>query len=141
VISTYARMAAICDVYDAITSDRPYKKGWDPAESIAQMAAWDGHFDRPLFLAFVRTLGIYPVGSIVKLASGRRGLVVKQNYKDLTKPMVRAFSISDTFDVLNSELVDLSCMAFGDSIAERCGQDWLKLNGLSTNFLEHMKSA
>ncbi|WP_034294410.1 HD-GYP domain-containing protein [Herbaspirillum sp. RV1423] len=141
VISVYARMAAICDVYDAITSDRPYKDGWDPAESIAQMASWEGHFDRPMFLAFVRTLGIYPVGSIVKLRSGRRGLVVKQNCQDLTKPVVKAFTISDTFEVLDSELVDLFCPAATDSVVERGGEDWLKLKGLSMNFIDHMKSA
>jgi len=37
-ISLIARMAAICDVYDAVTSDRPYKRGWDPSESIRRMA-------------------------------------------------------------------------------------------------------
>lgn len=46
-----ARMGAICDVYDAITSNRPYKAGWDPAESIARMASWKGHFDPALFKA------------------------------------------------------------------------------------------
>ena len=39
-ISLAARMGAVCDVYDAITSNRPYKRGWDPAESIARMAEW-----------------------------------------------------------------------------------------------------
>ena len=39
-------MGAVCDVYDAITSNRPYKTGWDPAESIKRMAEWKGHFDR-----------------------------------------------------------------------------------------------
>jgi putative nucleotidyltransferase with HDIG domain len=39
-ISVIARMAAICDVYDAITSDRPYKRGWDPSESLRRMAEW-----------------------------------------------------------------------------------------------------
>jgi len=139
-ITVYARMAAICDVYDAITSDRPYKQGWDPAESIAQMASWDGHFDRPMFLAFVRTLGIYPVGSIVKLKSGRRGLVIKQNQDDLTKPVVKAFTISDAFEVLNAELVDLGSACVNDGIAERSGEDWLKLKGLSMSFVDHMKS-
>ncbi|ASU40125.1 phosphodiesterase [Herbaspirillum sp. meg3] len=139
-ITIYARMAAICDVYDAITSDRPYKQGWDPAESIAQMASWDGHFDRPMFLAFVRTLGIYPVGSIVKLKSGRRGLVIKQNHNDLTKPVVKAFTISDAFEVLHTELVDLGSTSTQDGIAERSGEDWLKLKGLSMSFVDHMKS-
>ena len=46
-ISLAAKMGAVCDVYDAITSNRPYKSGWDPAESIAQMAEWTqkGQFD------------------------------------------------------------------------------------------------
>ncbi len=48
-------------MYDAITSDRPYKRGWDPSESIRRMAEWTkGHFDRRLFQAFVKSIGIYP---------------------------------------------------------------------------------
>lgn len=45
-ISIFAKMGAVCDVYDAITSNRPYKAGWDPAESLRKMAEWaNGHFD------------------------------------------------------------------------------------------------
>ena len=44
-MSLFAKMGAVCDVYDAITSNRPYKAGWDPAESIKRMAEWKGHFD------------------------------------------------------------------------------------------------
>ncbi|MGB4358846.1 MAG: HD-GYP domain-containing protein, partial [Rhodoferax sp.] len=45
-ISQFAKMGAICDVYDAITSNRPYKAGWDPAEAIHKMTGWcNGHFD------------------------------------------------------------------------------------------------
>jgi hypothetical protein len=62
-ISRAARMGAICDVYDAITSDRPYKRGWEPAEAIRRMAEWqEGHFDRTIFHAFVKLVGIYPTG-------------------------------------------------------------------------------
>ena len=51
-------MGAICDVYDAITSDRPYKRGWEPAEAIRRMAEWqEGHFDRDIFHAFVKLIG------------------------------------------------------------------------------------
>jgi hypothetical protein len=60
------------DVYDAITSNRPYKQGWCPADSLRRMAAWrGGHLDAQLFAAFVKCLGIYPLGTLVRLQSER----------------------------------------------------------------------
>ncbi len=90
-ISLHAKMGAVCDVYDAITSNRPYKSGWDPAESLRRMAEWTGHFDPKVFQAFVKSMGIYPVGSLVRLTSGRIGVVTEQTAKSLTTPRINVF--------------------------------------------------
>nr|WP_198982713.1 HD-GYP domain-containing protein [Herbaspirillum sp. ASV7] len=129
-ISLYARMAAVCDVYDAVTSHRVYKAAWDPADSLSRMASWQGHFDRTIFLAFVKTLGIYPLGSIVTLRSGRTALVIRQNRKDLTRPVVKAFTNTASMETLENEIVDLGADGQTDAIAERSGEDWIKSQGL-----------
>jgi HD-GYP domain-containing protein (c-di-GMP phosphodiesterase class II) len=116
-ITRVARMGAICDVYDAITSNRPYKRGWDPAESIARMASWKGHFDTALFTSFVKSLGIYPVGSLVRLESGRLAVVTEQNPAALTAPQVKVFF--STKSNMPVPVLRLDLAAGGDRIVGR----------------------
>lgn len=108
-ISILARMGAVSDVYDAITSDRPYKKGWLPAEAIRKMAEWSkGHFDDTVFQAFVKTVGIYPIGSLVRLTSGRLGVVIEQNPDSLLMPRVKVFFSTKSRVQIAPEVVDLA---------------------------------
>jgi len=90
-MTIFAKMGAICDVYDAVTSTRAYKPAWEPGMALKRMASWSGHFDTEVFKAFVKSLGIYPIGTVVMLKSGRLAVVVKQTPDSLLKPVVKAF--------------------------------------------------
>lgn len=118
-ISQLAKMGAVCDVYDAITSNRPYKNGWDPSDSLRRMAEWKGHFDPLIFQAFVKSLGIYPVGSLVRLESGRLGVVIEQHSQSLLVPKVLVFFSAKKRCHIASEEVDLSNPKCQDKIVAR----------------------
>ena len=125
-ISLFAKMGAVCDVYDAITSNRPYKKGWSPAESIRKMAEWSkGHFDEAIFQAFVKTVGIYPTGSLVRLESGRLGVVVEQSETSLLTPRVKVFFSTKLKTPILQETLDLSKLVGKEKIIGReSPDDW-----------------
>lgn len=108
-LTLFARMGAVCDVYDALTSNRCYKNGWEPVETIRKMAEWrNGHFDEKIFQAFVKTIGIYPSGTLVKLKSGRLAIVIEQTNKSLLTPIVKSFFSTKSNEPLLPELIDLS---------------------------------
>ncbi len=112
-IPLLAKMGAVCDVYDAITSVRPYKSGWDPAEALRRMAQWTGHFEPRIFQAFVKTVGIYPVGSLVRLQSGLLAVVTSQDPRSLLSPKVKAF-----FDTASSLRIEPHEICLADHACE-----------------------
>jgi len=117
-ISLFARMGAICDVYDAVTSDRPYKKAWEAAYAIQRMVEWRGnHFDPMVFNAFVKSVGIYPVGSLVRLRSGRLAVVMQHMPDALLTPTVKVFFSISSGTRIAPELIDLAHT--GDQIVSR----------------------
>lgn len=118
-ISLFAKMGAVCDVYDAITSNRPYKNGWDPAESLRRMAEWNGHFDTKIYQAFVKSLGIYPIGSLVRMESGKLGVVIEQHPKSLVTPKVKVFFSTKSRCQFMPEIIDLSDRHCEDKIVAR----------------------
>lgn len=89
-ISLHGQMLAIVDVYDAITSIRVYHKGMPPTEALRKMYEWSGaHFNPKLVQAFIKGIGIYPAGSLVRLDSEQLGIVRKVMPDNLLQPVVQ----------------------------------------------------
>jgi HD-GYP domain-containing protein (c-di-GMP phosphodiesterase class II) len=108
-ISRSARMAAIVDVYDAITADRCYHKAMTATEALRRMWEWSANdFDRALLQAFMKCVGIYPVGSVVRLESGIVGVVVEQNEQRMLTPRVKAVFHSKSLRTLQPSIIDLA---------------------------------
>jgi len=116
-ISTHGRMAAIVDVYDAITADRCYHKGMTPTVAIKRLLEWsDNHLDRSLVNHFIQCIGIYPVGSLVLLESERLGVVVEANEFDQRSPTVRIMYHTKFNCFIKTELIDLAKPSVQDAI-------------------------
>ena len=108
-ISLYGQMAAIVDVYDAITSDKVYCRGMPPTQALKKLLEWSKHhFDPQLVQGFIRAIGIYPTGTLVRLESNRMGVVVEQNEGNLLEPVVRVFYHAAQQYYIPPEIVDLS---------------------------------
>ena len=89
-ISPYGQMASIVDVYDAITSVRVYHSAMSPAEAIRKLQEWAGqYFNAELVSHFIRSVGIYPLGTLARLESGRLAFVTGHSDTSLLRPQVR----------------------------------------------------
>lgn len=108
-ISLAGRMAAIVDTYDAMISDRPYRRALSPALALRQVFEQAGlQFDPALVASFVHTVGIYPVGTLVRLESGHLAVVEEQNEGEPLKPRVRVIYHSGRKQYVAPTEVDLS---------------------------------
>ncbi|MYN10714.1 HD-GYP domain-containing protein [Pseudoduganella aquatica] len=108
-ISELAQMAAIVDVYDAITADRCYHKGMSAAAALRKIYEWSKfHFNPQYAQEFMRCVGIYPVGTMVMLESGRLGVVIEPHETNLLAPKVNVFFHTKKNVYIKPETVDLA---------------------------------
>ncbi len=133
-ISLAARMGAICDVYDALTSNRAYKEAWTPVEAITRMQSWDGHFDPALLFSFMQSIDTYPVGLIVQLRSNRIGVVL-DNGRRASRPKVLAFYSTREEAWIDNEIVMIGETLSRDAILANVDPaDW----GISQSDIDAM---
>jgi hypothetical protein len=93
----------------------------------------NGHFDVRIFYAFVKTIGIYPSGTLVKLKSGNLAVVIEQTKKSLLTPLVKVFFSTKSNKLITPDIIDLSEST--DSIANiEIAEKWgFDLNRLVRN--------
>jgi putative nucleotidyltransferase with HDIG domain len=117
-LTLLARMGAVCDVYDAITSNRPYKDGWDPgaAMKLVLQGALQGQFDPVVAQAFAGLMGTYPIGSLVRLRSQRLGVVNASARDGSGSPRVTVFFCLRTEQAIEPRVVPLMPAPGGDEI-------------------------
>ncbi|KYH34729.1 cyclic di-GMP phosphodiesterase response regulator RpfG [Clostridium tepidiprofundi DSM 19306] len=96
-ISKFGKVVAICDVYDAISNDRTYRKKFSPNEAYELIMAGTGTmFDQKIVNNFRNTFAVYPLGCCVRLSSGIEGYVIRQNSKYPDRPIIRILYDSET---------------------------------------------
>lgn len=89
-ISKFGKIICICDVYDAVSSDRSYRKKFSPNEAYELILAGCGsNFDSQIVNTFKSTFSVYPLGCCVKLSNGVEGYVIRQNKNFPDRPVIR----------------------------------------------------
>ena len=85
-----AKICSICDVFDAMISDRPYRKGLGISDVVEYLYCTAGiYFDKNFVQTFLECIPIYPTGTVVMLNTGSIGIVVRNNKVNLSRPVVR----------------------------------------------------
>ena len=96
-IGLYTRILAISDVYDSLTSDRPYRKSIFPNEVVEYlMGCADKHFDYDILKHFLKIIFAFPVGTFVKLSNEKLAVVIKNHSENILRPLVRIVNSDST---------------------------------------------
>ncbi|MFT4823069.1 MAG: putative nucleotidyltransferase with HDIG domain, partial [Cryomorphaceae bacterium] len=128
-IPVFARIAAIVDCYDAITSNRSYARGIPPAQAIKKIYEWrDIDFQAELVEEFIQAIGIYPAGSLVELSSGEIAVVAAEYPTRRLRPRVMVLLDADHKPLENIKMVDLFLVKLTDN-----GQPLEIVNSLEPN--------
>lgn len=108
-IHPYARLIAVGDVFDALTSHRVYRKAMLPHEAIDIIfAETNTHFEQEAVEIFRKKIVIYPIGLTVELSTGEKGVVVDSNANFVTRPVIRVFESPTGEKLTECQEIDLS---------------------------------
>ncbi len=110
-INPISRLFAVADVYDAMTSPRPYRSAIPPFIALAEILKLSGiQFDSKMANTFIKYIGVFPMGSMVELTSGRPALVAGLNREDPLRPLVVVFRFMKLDGVDENRIGDVGVM-------------------------------
>ncbi|MCM1215358.1 MAG: HD-GYP domain-containing protein [Lachnospiraceae bacterium] len=104
-ITPYARVLSVADIYDALVTERPYKKGFSPHDALEMIMAMTDELDVEFMRSFIDTVILYPVDSTVTLSNGERARVVMNTPHYPMRPKVVGLKSGKVYDLAN----DLGC--------------------------------
>ena len=100
-INYFARILAVADVFDALVTDRPYHKHYTPSDAIEMMNSMIGHFDIDVYKLFLKTVVLYPVGTVVTLSDGSKATIVENKKANILRPVVKRVEDGKILDLLD----------------------------------------
>jgi putative nucleotidyltransferase with HDIG domain len=108
-ISLFSQIVAITDAYDAMLTGRNHR-ALQPIEVLRQLYLQGnaGAFDCDLMERVIRSLGVYPIGSLLELNTGERGIVIGANRSDSLKPTLRIISSRDGLPLSDGPIISLA---------------------------------
>ena len=98
-IPLYARVLSVIDVFDALVTERPYHKAYSVADTLEIMYTMYSQFDAEVFQAFLKSLIVYPIGSIITLSNGVQAQVIKTNKGYPLRPVVKDIKTGEELDL------------------------------------------
>ena len=104
-IHIFAKIIAVTDIYDALVTERPYKKAFTPRNAVEMIMAMTGELDLQVMQSFLESVILYPVGTNVDLSNGEKARVVANNPKFVLRPTVVGLNSGRVYELST----DLNC--------------------------------
>ena len=110
-ITPYARILAVADIYDALVTERPYKKAFSQKDAIELIMSMTEELDIKAMKSFLESIILYPVDSIVELSNGEKAKVVSNNNSYILRPTVvgitsgRVYNLGEDMDCANIVII------------------------------------
>ena len=104
-ICPYAKILSVADVYDALVTERPYKKAFSQQDAIELIMSMTPDLDSTVIESFLKSMILYPVGTTVQLSNGEKARVVENDSIYILRPKVVGLKSGKIYDLGN----DVNC--------------------------------